>query len=88
MTRSTQMGRPSGAAADFAEARLAAEAAGAVQQRQAARRVAERSHDAQDCRDLLLMLGLSDLEPSAVPPVQTESAVMTFSEALGLHRTT
>jgi hypothetical protein len=52
-------GRIRHAAADFAEARFAAERAEAVQQRAAARRVAERSHDIGDCRELLLMLGLS-----------------------------
>lgn len=47
------------AAVDFAEARVAAEQSAAVQQRAAARRVAERSLDIGDCRELLLMLGLS-----------------------------
>ncbi|KJK33826.1 hypothetical protein UK23_44665 [Lentzea aerocolonigenes] len=47
------------AALDFAEARLAAEQAETVQQHAAARRVAERAHDAVDCRELLAMLGLS-----------------------------
>jgi hypothetical protein len=47
------------AAIEFADARIAAEQAEAVQQRAAARRVAERSHDIVDCRELLLMLGLS-----------------------------
>ncbi|MET9632783.1 hypothetical protein ABZX92_35545 [Lentzea sp. NPDC006480] len=47
------------AALDFADARIAAEQAEAVQQHAAARRVAERAHDASDCRELLLMLGLS-----------------------------
>ncbi|SES17571.1 hypothetical protein [Lentzea albida] len=94
MTRTSQIGRPNGAAADFQEARLAAEEAGAVQQRQAAQRVAEHSHDAQDCRDLLAMLGLADLQPrDAHPvldanPVRDEPANVTFPEALGVYRTT
>ncbi|WP_189253366.1 hypothetical protein [Lentzea flava] len=51
--------RTRGPATGFAEARIAAEQAEAVQQRAAARRVAEHSHDAGDCRELLLMLGLT-----------------------------
>jgi hypothetical protein len=47
------------AATDFAEARVAAEQAEAVQQHAAARRVAEHAHDVGDCRELLSMLGLS-----------------------------
>jgi hypothetical protein len=59
MTSMRQSGNRRGAAVDFAEARFAAERAEAVQQRAAARRVAEHSHDIVDCRELLLMLGLS-----------------------------
>lgn len=88
MTRTSQIGRPNGAAADFQEARLAAEAAGAVQQRQAAQRVAEHSHDAQDCHDLLAMLGLAGLQPRDAHPVRVEPANVTFPEALGVYRTT
>ena len=59
MTTMNPPDRTRRAAVDFAEARVAAEAAEAVQQRAAARRVAERSLDIGDCRELLLMLGLS-----------------------------
>ncbi|GGM86087.1 hypothetical protein GCM10011609_23080 [Lentzea pudingi] len=52
------------AAQDFAQARLAAEISELHQQRQAARRVAERSRDAGDCLDLLSMLGLANLPVS------------------------
>ncbi|HUQ56345.1 hypothetical protein [Lentzea sp.] len=55
----------SGAALDFAEARLSAERAESLHQRQAARRVAENAHDAGDCRELLSMLGLADLPPGS-----------------------
>jgi len=55
----------SGAAVDFAEARLFAERAENLQQRQAARRVAEHAHNAGDCRELLSMLGLADLPPGS-----------------------
>ncbi|USX53676.1 hypothetical protein [Lentzea sp. HUAS12] len=88
MTRTSQIGRPNGAAADFQEARLAAEEAGAVQQRQAAQRVAEHSHDAQDCLDLLSMLGLAGLQPRDAHPMRDEPANVTFPEALGVYRTT
>ncbi|MFD4638157.1 hypothetical protein ACFWN2_12625 [Lentzea sp. NPDC058436] len=47
----------------FTQARLDAEQAAAVQQRQAAHRVAEHSRDAGDCLDLLQMLGLTGLAP-------------------------
>ncbi|MDX3659757.1 hypothetical protein PV646_20855 [Streptomyces sp. ID05-26A] len=88
MTRTRQIGGPNGAAADFAEARLAADEAAAVQQRQAAHRVAEHCHDAQDCRDLLEMLGLSGLAPLASHPMRNEPIATTFPEALGVNRTT
>ncbi|GHH42542.1 hypothetical protein [Lentzea cavernae] len=88
MTRTTQIGRPSSAAADFAQARLAADEAEAVQQRQAAQRVAEHCHDAQDCLDLLAMLGLSGLQPRAAHPMRDEPIDLTFPAALGVHRTT
>ncbi|WP_143466609.1 hypothetical protein [Lentzea kentuckyensis] len=58
---SSRFDQPRRAAADFAQARLDAETAGVHQQRQAARRVAERSHDVGDCRELLAMLGLANL---------------------------
>ncbi|GLY47307.1 hypothetical protein [Lentzea sp. NBRC 102530] len=51
----------------FAQARQAAERAEFHQQRQAARRVAERSRDAGDCLDLLSMLGLANLPASTGP---------------------
>lgn len=88
MTRTRQSGRSTSAAADFAQARLAADEAGAVQQRQAAQRVANHCHDAQDCRDLLAMLGLSDLQPRVAPPMRDEPNDLTFPAALGVHRTT
>lgn len=56
------------AALDFAEARFAAEQAEAVQQHAAARRVAERAHDAGDCRELLLMLGLTGSRTNPLLP--------------------
>jgi hypothetical protein len=56
------------AALDFAEARVAAEQAGVVQQRAAARRVAERSHDVSDCRELLAMLGLTGVRSKQIFP--------------------
>ena len=59
MTSLESSGRTRHAAVDFAQATVNAEQAEAVQQRLAARRVAERAHDAVDCKELLLMLGLS-----------------------------
>lgn len=93
MTRTAPHGNAKGAAVCFAEARIAAEAAEAVQQRQAARRVAEHSRDVDDCRDLLLMLGLSGITSSAEPhsahPVRDDQTVAsTFPEALGVLRST
>ncbi|SDO46651.1 hypothetical protein [Lentzea jiangxiensis] len=73
-----------GAAACFANARIAAEQAEFVQQRQAARRVAEHARDAGDCLDLLTMLGLSNLAPTVVPPAHPTN--MTFPDALGVSR--
>ncbi|MEU7475069.1 hypothetical protein AB0A63_03730 [Lentzea sp. NPDC042327] len=75
-----------GAAVCFAEARVAAEHAEAAQQRQAARRVAEHSRDVDDCRDLLLMLGLAAAAGSrsarqdrvqAFPGVSSEASALT-----------
>ncbi|MFC0436942.1 hypothetical protein [Kutzneria buriramensis] len=43
----------------FADARASAEQAEAAQRRQAARLVAGKSLDADDCRELLSMLGLT-----------------------------
>ena len=88
MTRIRLHDRPRGAAADFAEARLAAVEAEVVQQRQAAHRVAEHCHDVQDCRDLLEMLGLSGLRPRAARPMRDELTNVAFPEALGVSRTT
>jgi hypothetical protein len=65
-TRSS--GHARGAAVAFAEARVAAEQAEAVQQRAAARRVAEHSHDVGDCRELLLMLGLTNPRTNSLTP--------------------
>ncbi|ANZ40402.1 hypothetical protein BBK82_34685 [Lentzea guizhouensis] len=83
-------GSAKGAAVSFAEGRLAAEAAEAVQQRQAARRVAEHSRDADDCLDLLSMLGLSGLAPRSAPlparPLDEQFATVTLPEALGVFR--
>ncbi len=76
-----------GAAVGFAEARTAAQAAEVVQQRQAARRVAEHSRDADDCLDLLLMLGLSEAARTGRPQ-RDQSANVTFPEALGVFRPT
>ncbi|MEU7478233.1 hypothetical protein AB0A63_19770 [Lentzea sp. NPDC042327] len=88
MTRTGQIGRQTGAAADFTEARLAADETGVVRQRQAARLVAQHCHDAQDCRDLLAMLGLSELAPRTAGPTRDEQKTTTSPEALGVHRTT
>jgi hypothetical protein len=57
-------GKPRHAAQDFAQARLDAEITGINHQRQAAKIVAGRSHDAVDCRELLSMLGLANLPAS------------------------
>ncbi|HEX7307183.1 hypothetical protein [Lentzea sp.] len=88
MTRTGHVDGHNGAAADFADARLAAEEAGAVQQRQAAQRVAQHCRDLQDCRDLLEMLGLSSLRPRAARPVHDDPSSPTSPEALSVHRTT
>ncbi|MFS8096929.1 hypothetical protein LFM09_07285 [Lentzea alba] len=85
MTRPTPHGRAKGAAIGFTEARVAAEAAEAVQQRQAARRVAEHSRDAGDCMDLLLMLGLSGVAPR---PPHGHPVNTTFPDALDVFRST
>ncbi|SDF40568.1 hypothetical protein SAMN05216553_101475 [Lentzea fradiae] len=79
---------PQRPALGFAEARVAAEQAEAVQQRQAARRVAEHSRDAGDCLDLLSMLGLSGLSPSGGRAVATAPHPLTFPEALDVFRST
>ncbi|MCG8925066.1 hypothetical protein [Lentzea sp. CC55] len=73
--------RTTGAAAGFANARIAAEQAEFVQQRQAARRVAEHARDAGDCLDLLSMLGLSGLAPATAHPADVMSP-----EVLGVPR--
>ncbi|MFJ8961597.1 hypothetical protein OG205_13620 [Lentzea sp. NBC_00516] len=61
---SSRFGTTRHAAEDFAQARLHAETTELLHQRQAAKRVAERSHDAVDCRELLSMLGLANLPAS------------------------
>jgi hypothetical protein len=68
MTSIESSGRTRHAAADFAEARMAAERAEAVQQHAAARRVAERAHDVGDCRELLSMLGLTGVRTKSLLP--------------------
>ncbi|SEQ94053.1 hypothetical protein SAMN05216188_106293 [Lentzea xinjiangensis] len=89
MMPTTPQAKAKGAATCFAEARIAAGKAEAVQQRHAARRVAEHSRDADDCRDLLLMLGLSDLAPSGEPRLPHDlSADPASPEALGVFRST
>jgi hypothetical protein len=76
------------AAVDFAEARLSAERAETLQQRQAARRVAERAHDAGDCRELLSMLGLANLPPDSCGAVPRHDmhTTPTFPEAFDVFR--
>ncbi|MFI6096276.1 hypothetical protein ACIA8G_12015 [Lentzea sp. NPDC051213] len=74
---------------DFAEARLSAQKAELVHQRQAARRVAEHSHDVGDCRELLSMLGLVNLPPASGhrPAVARDDLpALTFPEALDVFR--
>ncbi|ONI80319.1 hypothetical protein ALI22I_44000 [Saccharothrix sp. ALI-22-I] len=56
----------------FADARAAADRAENVQRSQAARTVADNSVDANDCRELLLMLGLPD-PPAGNAPVRTQN---------------
>jgi hypothetical protein len=56
----------------FADARAAADRAETVQRSQAARTVADNSVDANDCRELLLMLGLPD-PPADGAPVRTQN---------------
>jgi hypothetical protein len=73
------------AAVDFAEARLFAERAEALNQRQAARRVAERSHDASDCRELLAMLGLANL-PAGTGDAGVRHTIPTSPEAFDVFR--
>ncbi|MCC8247809.1 hypothetical protein [Saccharothrix luteola] len=68
----TRPGRSQGAAVGFADARAAADRAETVQRHQAARTVADNSVDANDCRELLLMLGLPDL-PVDDAPVRTRN---------------
>ncbi|MGW6443315.1 hypothetical protein [Lentzea sp. NPDC055074] len=67
---SPRFGKPRHAAQDFAQARLAFETAEIHHQRQAAKRVAEHSRDAGDCRDLLSMLGLANLPVSTAVGVE------------------
>lgn len=74
----------SGAALEFAEARLSAERAENLHQRQAAKRVAENARDAGDCRELLAMLGLADLPPG--PGVIVRQTTPTFPEAFDVFR--
>ncbi|KOV83309.1 hypothetical protein [Nocardia sp. NRRL S-836] len=76
------------AAVDFAEARLSAERAGVLNQRQAAKRVAEHSLDVGDCRELLLMLGLADLPPVSrdVLTRSDQHTTPTFPEAFDVFR--
>lgn len=85
MTSSSTHERPKGAAVGFAEARVAAEVAEGVAQHHAARRVAEHSHNADDCRELLSMLGLSGVAPRVV---QEQRPNLTFPDALGVFRST
>lgn len=68
----TRPGRTQGAAVGFADARAAADRAETVQRNQAARTVADNSVDANDCRELLLMLGLPD-PPSGNAPLRTRN---------------
>jgi hypothetical protein len=68
----TRPGRSQGAAVGFADARAAADRAETVQRNQAARTVADNSVDANDCRELLLMLGLPD-PPAGNEPVRTRN---------------
>ena len=76
------------AAVDFAEARLSAERAENLHQRQAARRVAEHARDAGDCRELLSMLGLANLPPGSCHGVsrQEQLTTPTFPEAFDVFR--
>ncbi|WP_367138478.1 hypothetical protein [Saccharothrix sp. HUAS TT1] len=48
----------------FADARAAADRAETIQRSMAARTVVDNSVDANDCRELLLMLGLPDPDPT------------------------
>jgi len=73
------------AAVDFAEARLSAERAETLQQRQAARRVAEHSQDAIDCRELLSMLGLANL-PTGRGDAGARHTIPTSPEAFDVFR--
>jgi hypothetical protein len=76
------------AAVDFTEARLSAERAEIVQQRQAARRVAEHARDAGDCRELLSMLGLAKLPPSScgAVPQHDQHTTPAFPDAFDVFR--
>ena len=76
------------AAVDFAEARLSAQRVETLQQRQAARRVAEHAHDAGDCRELLSMLGLANLPPGSCGKVSRhdQHTTPTFPEAFDVFR--
>jgi hypothetical protein len=78
----------SGAALDFAEARLSAERAGVLHQRQAAKRVAEHARDVSDCRELLSMLGLADLPPVSRDAIALDDqhTTPTFPEAFDVFR--
>ena len=75
-------------AVDFAEARLSAERAEVVRQRQAARRVAENARDAGDGRELLSMLDLAKLRPGTCGaiPRHDQYTSPTFPEALDVFR--
>lgn len=75
-------------AVDFAEARLSAERAENLQQRQAARRVAEHARDAGDCRELLSMLGLAKLRPGTcgAVPRHDQHTTPAFPEAFDVFR--
>jgi hypothetical protein len=59
MTSSTGEARTVGRDSEFVEARTAEREAALVQNRRAAHVVAGNAVDATDCRDLLLMLGLT-----------------------------
>ncbi|MDX3658810.1 hypothetical protein PV646_16000 [Streptomyces sp. ID05-26A] len=67
---SSRFGKSRHAAEDFAQARSSAEATGIERQRQAAKRVAEHALDVGDCRDLLSMLGLTNLPVSTAAGVE------------------
>ncbi|PSL56120.1 hypothetical protein B0I31_104411 [Saccharothrix carnea] len=68
----TRPGRSQGAAVGFADARAAADRAETIQRNQAARTVLDNSVDANDCAELLSMLGLPD-PPADDAPVRTRN---------------